>query len=138
MATLASDLPSPGTDRMALAGKILSGLMVVLLTLDGAMKLVATDLMIRNSPAGILPPDPMLYRTLGVVLLASVLTYAIPRTAFLGAILLTGYLGGAVAIHVRMGDPLFSHTLFGVYLGVAVWAGLYLRNPILRSLVRGA
>lgn len=138
MATLASDLPSPGTDRMALAGKILSGLMVVLLTLDGAMKLVATDLMIKNSPAGILPPDPMLYRTLGLVLLLCVLLYAIPRTAMLGAILLTGYLGGAVAIHVRMADPLFSHTLFGVYLGVAVWAGLWLRNPTLRSLVRGA
>jgi hypothetical protein len=60
--------------------------------------------------------------------------YAIPRTSVLGAVLLTGYLGGAVATHVRVGSPLFSHVLFGVYIGVLAWGGLWLRNPRLRAL----
>jgi hypothetical protein len=58
-----------------------------------------------------------------------------PRTAVLGAILLTGYLGGAVATHLRVGDPLFTHVLFGVYLGLMVWGGLYLRDGRLRALI---
>ena len=81
-------------------------------------------------------------RGLGILLLASTLLYLAstllyiaPRTALLGAVLLTGYLGGAVATHLRLGNPLFSHTLFGVYLGVAMWVGLYLREPQLRRLV---
>ena len=69
------------------------------------------------------------------MLLGSTLLYAIPRTAVLGAILLTAYLGGAVATHVRVGSPLFSHTLFGVYLGVIVWGGLWLRDPRIRALL---
>jgi hypothetical protein len=59
----------------------------------------------------------------------------LPRTAVLGAILLTGYLGGAVATHVRVGNPLFSHVLFGVYSGVIIWAGIYLRDARLRLLI---
>jgi len=70
-----------------------------------------------------------------VLLLACTLLYAAPQTAVLGAILLTGYLGGAVVTHVRVGDPLFSHILFGVYVGVFLWLGLYLRDPRLRALV---
>jgi hypothetical protein len=72
---------------------------------------------------------------LGIVLLACVILYVIPGTSILGAILLTGYLGGAVASHVRVGDPLFSHVLFPVYLGVLVWGGLFLREPRLRQLM---
>jgi hypothetical protein len=72
---------------------------------------------------------------LGIVLLACTVLYAIPRTAVLGAILLTGYLGGAVATHVRVADPLFTHTLFPVYVGVLVWGGVFLREPRLRELV---
>lgn len=60
--------------------------------------------------------------------------YAWPRTALLGAILLTAYLGGAVATHVRIGSPLFSHVFFGIYLGLFVWGGLWLRDPRLRAL----
>ena len=74
-------------------------------------------------------------RGLGTLLLVCTLFYLFPRTAVLGAILLTGYLGGAVATHVRVGSPLFSHVLFGVYLGVMMWGGLYLREPRLRALV---
>jgi hypothetical protein len=67
--------------------------------------------------------------------LVCTLLYAFPRTSVLGAILLTGYLGGAIYVHVRAGSPLFSHTLFGVYLGLLVWAGLYLRDATLRTLI---
>jgi hypothetical protein len=69
------------------------------------------------------------------MLLACAALYAWPRTAILGAIVLTGYLGGAIATHVRIANPLFSHTLFGVYLGVILWAALWLRMPALRALL---
>ena len=71
--------------------------------------------------------------TLGIVLLACTLLYALPRTAFVGAILLTGYLGGAVDAHVRVGDPLLTHTLFPIYFGVLVWLGLWLRDARVRA-----
>src|SRR6266542_5182776 len=72
---------------------------------------------------------------LGIVLLSCTVLYVIPRTAILGAILLTGYLGGAIATHVRVGSPLFSHILFPVYIAVLIWGGLYLRDERLRALI---
>jgi len=72
---------------------------------------------------------------LGIVLLVCTVLYAVPTTSVLGAILLTGYLGGAVASHVRLGSPLFTHVLFPVYLGILLWLGLFLRYPTLRRLV---
>src|SRR6476619_961759 len=89
----------------------LSGLTVALLAADAAAKLLVPDLMIANTPPLGLPADPGFYRLLGAILAISVLLYA-SRTALLGAIVLTGYLGGAVATHLRVGDPLFSATLF--------------------------
>jgi hypothetical protein len=71
---------------------------------------------------------------MGLVLLASTMLYVLPRTAILGAILLTGYLGGAVATHVRVSHPLWTHTLFPVYLGVLIWSGLLLRDRRLRAI----
>lgn len=79
-------------------------------------------------------PDVMV--PLGILLVVCTALYAIPATAVLGAILLTGYLGGAVSTHVRVGDPLFSHVLFPVYMGVMLWGGLYLRNARIRGLLR--
>ncbi len=76
-----------------------------------------------------------LANVLGTLLLACIALYAIPRTSILGAILLTGYLGGAVATHLRAGDPLFSHILFPTYLGVLLWLGLYLRDDRVRVLI---
>jgi hypothetical protein len=64
-----------------------------------------------------------------------VLLYVIPRTSIFGAVLLTGYLGGAIATHVRVGNPLFSHVLFPVYVAAMVWGGLYLRDSRLRGLI---
>lgn len=74
---------------------------------------------------------------IGLVEFACLALYAIPRTAVLGAVLLTGYLGGAVAAHFRAESPLLSTTLFPVYVGVAVWAGLYLRDARVRALLGG-
>jgi hypothetical protein len=115
------------------AGRGMSGLVILFLLLDGTMKLIPLDVVLEASaPLGI--PDN-LARTLGALTLGCTLLYAFPRTAILGAILLTGYLGGAVATHLRVGDPLFTHVLFGVYLGVMVWGGLYLRDDRLRALI---
>jgi hypothetical protein len=118
------------------AGRALSGFVVLFFLFDGAIKLAPLQVVIDTViPLG-WPADPMTWRALGVVLMASALLYAYPRTAFLGAILITAYLGGAVATHVRVGSPLFSHILFGVYVGVALWAGLWLRDPRIRALLR--
>lgn len=116
-------------------GWALSGLAVLFLTADAAGKLFAPEMMIANSPPLGLPADPGFHRVLGAILAACTILYALPRTSVIGAILLTGYLGGAVATHMRVGSPLFSHTLFGVYLGLLVWAGLYLRDQRVRALV---
>ncbi|MES1177160.1 MAG: DoxX family protein, partial [Myxococcales bacterium] len=79
-------------------------------------------------------PDS-LARGLGLLELACIACYVIPRTAVLGAILLTGFLGGAISTHLRIGDPFFSHTVFPVYVALMVWGGLYLRNETLRALL---
>jgi hypothetical protein len=122
--------------RVTVAGWILSGLVILFLVMDGLMKLVplqpVTDAM-RDLGW---PTNPALLRLLGVLTLVPTLLYAWRRTSLIGAILLTAYLGGAVATHVRIGNPLFSHILFGVYLGVMLWGGLYLREPRLRALLR--
>ena len=73
---------------------------------------------------------------LGLLLLACTLIYIVPQTSVLGAILITAYLGGAVATHVRLGHPLFSHVLFGVYVGILMWGGLALRLPALMAILR--
>jgi hypothetical protein len=82
-----------------------------------------------------IPSDPGFYRLLGSILALCTTLYAIPRTAFLGAVLVTAYLGGAVATHLIAGSPLVSNTLFGVYLGLAVWGGLWLRDSRVRTLL---
>jgi hypothetical protein len=112
-------------------GWILSGLAILFLTMDAVMKLLALPVVIEAGTALGFPGESMA-RLLGVILIVCTALYAVPRTSVLGAILLTGYLGGAVATHVRAGNPLFSHVLFGVYVGVLVWAGIYLRDAQLR------
>ncbi|CAM3063348.1 Polyhydroxyalkanoate depolymerase [Sphingomonas antarctica] len=113
----------------------LSGLAVLLLGMDAAGKLFAPAMMIANSPPLGIVADTSFYQLLGGVLAICTAFYAWPRTSPLGAILLTGYLGGAVFAHLRVGSPLFGFTLFGVYLGVLVWAGLYLRDARVRALL---
>ena len=114
-------------------GRVLSGLVIVFMLFDGAIKLVPWPVVTETMDRIGYGSSETLARTLGVITMACTLLYAIPPTSFVGAILLTGYLGGAMASHVRIGSPLFSHTLFGLYLGLMVWGGLWLRDPALRN-----
>lgn len=123
-----------GRNRMHWIGWVMSGLVVAFLLMDSTMKLMALPIVIETSGALGFPGADMA-RGLGTLLLIYTLLYVAPQTAVLGAILLTGYLGGAVATHVRVGSPLFTHVLFGVYLGAMLWAGLYLRDARLRVLI---
>ena len=120
----------------ATIGYALSGVAVLFLGLDAGAKLLVPAMMAAYTPPQLrIPTDPGLYRLLGTILALCTALYVIPRTAFLGAVLLTGYLGGAIAIHLSAGSPLLSSTLFGVYLGLAVWGGLWLRDSRVRALL---
>jgi hypothetical protein len=113
----------------------LSGLVIAFMLFDGSIKLVPLDVVITATAELGYPASAELARGLGILGLLCTALYAYPRTSVLGAILLTGYLGGAVATHLRVGSPVFSHTLFGVYLGIMLWGGLYLRDDHLRALI---
>jgi len=118
---------------MLWTGRVLTGLAVAFLLFDGAIKFtrhpaVAEATAQLGWPIAVMP-------TIGVVLLTCVALYVFPPTAVLGAILLTGYLGGAIATHVRVGNALFSHTLFPTYVAAIIWGGLWFRDPRLRALV---
>ena len=116
-------------------GRGLSALVVMFFLLDGAMKLPPLQPVIDAMGELGWPADAATARSLGVLMIAIVALYAYAPTSLLGAILMTAYLGGAVATHARIGSPLFTHTLFGVYVGALAWAGLWLRNPQLRALL---
>ena len=116
------------------AGRALSAVAILFLAADAMGKLLAPETMIANSPPLGLPTDPGFHRTLGLILALCTILYAWPRTAILGAVLITGYLGGAIATHMRIGSTLFTHTLFGIYVGLSVWGGLWLRNTSLQAL----
>jgi hypothetical protein len=116
-------------------GWALSGLAIAFLLLDAAMKLLAMPFVLQASAGIGFPATADMARELGVILLICTLLYATPRTAMLGAVLLTGYLGGAIAAKVRIDAPVFSNILFGVYVALFVWGGLYLREPRLRALM---
>jgi DoxX-like family len=116
-------------------GIVLTVLVALFLAMDAGGKLFTPEMMIANSPPLGLPDDPAFHRMLGAILAIALALYLIPRSALLGAIMLTGYLGGAVATHARVGSPLGSHTLFGVYIGVMLWAALWCRMRDLRALL---
>lgn len=124
--------PAPVSKKKSWPGIIIGALPALFLLVDGAMKLVKPPVVVEGTikygySESVITP-------LGVVLLACTVIYLIPRTAVLGAILLTGYLGGAVDTHVRAGEGWFS-ILFPVVFGALLWGGLYLRDERLRALV---
>jgi hypothetical protein len=124
---------APASKKMLWAGRTMSILVVLFLTFDAIVKLMRLPPAVEATarlgyPVSIVFP-------LGIVLLACVVLYAIPRTSFLGAILLTAYLGGAVATNVRVSNPLFGYILFPVYVALLLWGGLYLRDERLRALM---
>jgi DoxX-like protein len=123
---------APISKKRLWAGRIIGGLPALFLLVDGIMKLIKPAPVVEATVKLGYPESVIL--PLGIVLLAATVLYLIPRTAILGAILLTGYLGGAVATHVRVGEGWFS-ILFPVIFGVLLWLGLYLRDERLQTLI---
>jgi hypothetical protein len=114
-------------------GRILSAIVALFLLFDGVMKVMLVPVVVEGSKKAGYPVGSMV--GIGWTLIVCTLVYLFPRTSVLGAILLTGYLGGAVATHVRISDPLFSHALFPVYFGMAIWAALVLRDARLLTFI---
>ncbi len=128
----ATNQTAPISKKMLWAGRIISALPALFLLLDGVGKLVKPAPVVEGTIRLGYPESVIL--GLGIVLIACTILYVIPRTSILGAILLTGYLGGAVATHVRVGDPWFP-VFFPIIVGVLAWGGLYLRDDRLRALI---
>ena len=114
-------------------GRIVTGLPVLFLAFDSAIKFTHADAVTQSmNQLGYAPATAPI---IGILELLCLAVYLVPRTAFLGAVLLTGYLGGAIASHVRVGNPLFSHELVPTYIAALVWGGLYLRDARVRALL---
>jgi len=114
-----------------LTGRVVTGIISVLLAMDAGMKVFMLGPAVEGTtqlgyPSSIVFP-------LGVIQVVSLVLYLVPRTSVLGAVLWTGYLGGAVATHVRLDNPLFTHTLSPIYVAILLWGGLWLRDRRLRS-----
>lgn len=114
------------------AGRILTAVAVLFLVFDGAIKLTQNTLVVDSFKQLGYPPS--LAAGIGMLELVLLAVYLIPRTSVLGAMLWTGYLGGAIASQLRVGAPVFSHVLFPIYIAVMIWGGLYLREPKVRAL----
>jgi hypothetical protein len=134
MTAIAQDAPRVRPGRVqAVAGWTLTGLFTAFMLLDVGMKLARMPQVEAAGRALHLPPGSGF--PIGIMEAILLALYLVPRTAVLGAVLLAGLFGGTAAVHLAAGDPLFSHILFGVYLGVIAWGGLWLRDPALRALL---
>jgi DoxX-like family len=125
--------PASESSRTIWAGRILSGLAVLFLLFDTVIKLILHPSAVEGTTT-LGYPEGVIFG-IGVVELVCLALYVYPRTAVTGAVLFTGYLGGAIATHVRIGSPLLSHTLFPIYVAALLWGGLYLRENRLRALL---
>lgn len=123
---------APGRGKVW-TGRVLSGLVVAFLVFDCAIKLLALGPAVEGTTQLGYPASMVL--VIGLIELVCLIAYLVPRTSVLGAILLTGYLGGAVATHVRLLNPLFSHILFPFYVAALIWGGLYLRDRRVRAIL---
>ena len=121
------------TGRAVRVGQVISLVVTAFLLFDAVIHMLAIEPVVESFRELGFPAWQAL--PIGIVEIACLALYAVPRTSILGAVLLTGYLGGAVCAHFRAESPLFSTTLFPVYLGIAMWAGLYLRDARVRELV---
>ncbi len=128
-----TDFQTPSSSKAMLwTGRAMSGLVLLFLVMDGTTKLMMIQPVVDATAQIGYPLD--LVRPIGIIGLVCAVLYAVPRTALLGAILTTGLLGGAIASKMRLEEPLFSQVLFGAYVGVLAWGGLYLRDGRLRAL----
>ena len=121
------------TSTAAKVGRVCTGLAALFLAFDTALKVLKLQPAVEGTIALGYPVDSVLW--IGIIELVCLVMYLVPRTSVLGGLLLTGYLGGAVATHVRISNPLLTHTLFPVYVALLLWGGLYLREQRLRALV---
>lgn len=133
----ASARPAPPSRGARRFGRVISDLVILFLVFDAVAKLVPIA-----PPPGTPAPlgysaDVELTRLIGALILICATLYALPRTALVGAVLLTAVCGGAVATHYALGSPLVTHQLFGIYVGTAAWTGLALRDARLRALLAG-
>jgi hypothetical protein len=134
-ASAAVATPAPrASARSRWGSRLLSGIAVLFLAFDAAIKLVAAASAVEGTvQLGYAPHHLPIIGTIQVICL---ILYLIPRTAPLGAVLWTGYLGGAIATHLRVDSPLLTHTLFPIYVAALLWGGLYLRDERVRALLR--
>ena len=114
-------------------GRVLSTLAILFLLFDAIVKLLQLQVAVEGTTQLGYPASVVF--GIGVVEIVCLALYVIPQTSVLGAILFTGYLGGAIATHVRIGSPLFTHVLFPIYVAVLLWGGLYAREHRLRPLI---
>lgn len=134
MSAITQDAPRVRAGRVqTIAGWTLTGLFTAFMLMDVGMKLARAPVVETTGAALHLPPGSGF--PIGVMEAVLLALYLIPRTSVLGAVLFTGLFGGTAAVHLVAGDPLFSHILFGVYLGVIAWAGLWLREPAVRAML---
>jgi hypothetical protein len=119
-------------DRSRIVGTVCTSVAALFLTFDTVLKVLRLDPAVEGTTSLGYPVDSVLW--IGGIELVCLILYLVPRTAFLGAVLMTGYLGGAVATNVRISSPLLTHTVFPVYVALFLWAGLYLREPRLRAI----
>jgi hypothetical protein len=122
--------------RAVWAGRVLSGLAVLFLAFDTAVKVLLLPPAVEATARLGYPASSLL--VIGLLELACLVVYLVPRTAVAGAVLWTGFLGGAIATHLRLGDPLFSHTLFPIYVAALLWGGLWLRDGRVSAMLASA
>ena len=114
-------------------GRVLSALAILFLLFDVVIKVLTLPVAVEGTTQ--LGYQASSVFVIGIIELVCLALYVIPQTSVLGAILFTGYLGGAIATHVRIGSPLFTHILFPIYVAALLWGGLYAREPRLRALL---
>jgi hypothetical protein len=134
-ATIESTVTTSVSKGKLWTARIMGGLVIAFMLMDSIFKLIPNDMVTAGTVE--LGYQAHHIPVMGVLGFISILLFAIPRTQILGAILLTGYFGGAIATHLRLDNPLFSHILFPVYLAVFAWGSLWLKNETLRKLIAG-
>ena len=125
--------PTDSTPIQRRTAYVLTTLAVLFLTFDTVIKLLRLAPAVQGTVALGYPEHAV--AVIGTIELVCLVLYLVPQTAVLGAVVMTGYLGGAVATHLRVGNPLLSHTLFPIYVAALLWGGLYLRDARLRGLM---
>ena len=121
------------TPKTIWVGRILSALAILFLSFDTIVKVLRLPVAIEGTTQLGYPESTVF--VIGVIQLVCLVLYVIPQTSVFGAILFTGYLGGAIATHLRIGSPLFTHILFPIYVALLIWGGLYAREPRLRAVI---